>query len=637
MSLQPRVAALVVLGLLLAVSARAQTPAGNATNKARPNKPVATRNAADPLAESRRANAISLLSSLADEARGFHDEALRARVQARAADALWETDKERARALFRRAWDAAEVADRDAERKDKEEQERQRRASGGGAFVWNNQPRLRPEVLRLAAKRERALGEEFLAKLDEARKQEAEAATATPPDAPAATDSTRPNQLSEALAQRLDLARQLLQTGDVEQAKQFAQPALGRVTIPALQFLLALRAPAPNDADQIYRDLLTRAATDPASDANTISHLSSYLFSPTIFVTIDRRGSWNSQGWPPPATTAEIPADLRTAFFNVAAAVLLRPLPPPDQDRTSSGRVGTYAIIARLLPVFEQYGSDKVQLLRTQLAALSPDAPENWRTGRESMLTEGLRTAEDQERDRVQEALDRLKTASTQDARDEVYVAAAFAAQRKGDLARARDLADKISDQDARRQLRAYLDYVGVMRASEKKDVAELLRLAADGDLTHVQRVYAYTQAARLLRKDDRPRAIETLDAAAQEARRIDAADPDRARAMLSVLSELYELDHGRAWEQLPDLVKIVNALDNFTGEDGQLVGQFRAKGWGSINSTSSDSFDLAGIFSKLAREDMDRAVEFARSFTGEAPRAAAMLAVARAVLEKKS
>ncbi|HYY43433.1 MAG TPA: hypothetical protein VE775_11920, partial [Pyrinomonadaceae bacterium] len=141
---------------------------------------------------------------------------------------------------------------------------------------------------------------------------------------------------------------------------------------------------------------------------------------------------------------------------------------------------------------------------------------------------------------------------------------------------------------------------------------------------------------ARLLQKSDRARALETLDAAAQVARRIDAADPDRARAMLSVLTEIYELDHSRAWEQLPDLVKIVNALDDFSGEDGRLVGQFRAKGWGSINSTTSDSFDLSGIFSKLAREDMDRAVEFARSFNGESPRAVATLSVARAVLEKK-
>ncbi|MFL6208252.1 MAG: hypothetical protein ACJ74W_05345 [Pyrinomonadaceae bacterium] len=625
-------------GLLCAAAVCAQTPAGGgaAANKPRGNKPVVgTRTAAvDPLAETRRANAISLINALADEARGFHDAALRARVQARAADALWALDQERAKSLFRRAWDAAEVADREAQHKEDEERDRQIKQNNG-TVILSGSPRVRPEILRLAAKRDRALGEELLTKLDEARKQEADVAQT---ETPKATDDDAPdrNQLSSAMTHRLELARQLLESGDVEQAKQFALPALARISIPGLQFLVGLRAYAPTDADQLYRSLLTGVVADPTADANTVSQLSSYLFSPSLFVSVSRTGGWSSQGWQAKPATAEIPAELRAAFFNVGAQVLLRPLPPPDQDHSTAGRVGTYAIIARLLPLFEQYGSDKAPLLRTQLAALTPDAPESWRTGRESMLTEGLRSGNDSGRDPVQDALDRLKTASTPDARDQAYIAAVFAAQRKQDFARARDLTDKISDPDARRQLRSYLDYVGVMRASEKKDAPELLRLAADGDLTHVQRVYAYTQAARLLAKDDRGRALETLDMAGQEAQRIDAADPDRARAMLSVLTEIYDLDHTRAWEQLPDLVKIVNALDNFSGEDGKLVGMFRAKGWGSVNSTSSDSFDLTGIFSKIAREDMDRAIEFARAFNGESPRAVATLAIARAVLEKK-
>src|SRR6185436_2409605 len=54
---------------------------------------------ADPLAEVRRITAVSLVNTLADDARMFHDPILRARVQARAADALWETERERATLL----------------------------------------------------------------------------------------------------------------------------------------------------------------------------------------------------------------------------------------------------------------------------------------------------------------------------------------------------------------------------------------------------------------------------------------------------------------------------------------------------------------------------------------------------------
>ena len=49
--------------------------------------------------------------SLADEARSYKDLALRARVLARSADALWDLDPDGARILLRRAWEAAEKAD----------------------------------------------------------------------------------------------------------------------------------------------------------------------------------------------------------------------------------------------------------------------------------------------------------------------------------------------------------------------------------------------------------------------------------------------------------------------------------------------------------------------------------------------
>src|SRR5437764_8027737 len=141
----------------------------------------------DPMAEIRRTTAISLVNTLADDARMFRDPVLRSRVQARAADALWDTDKERARTLFRRAWDEAEAADDEADRRVEEDRQRQMRERG--AFAINTQPRLRTEVLRLAAKRDRALGEEFLSKLDESRKREAENA-ATSNERP--TDNARP-------------------------------------------------------------------------------------------------------------------------------------------------------------------------------------------------------------------------------------------------------------------------------------------------------------------------------------------------------------------------------------------------------------------------------------------------------------
>ena len=65
----------------------------------------------EALEAQRRTFAASIIMSLADEARSYKDLALRARVLARSADALWDVDPDGARTLLRRAWEAAEKAD----------------------------------------------------------------------------------------------------------------------------------------------------------------------------------------------------------------------------------------------------------------------------------------------------------------------------------------------------------------------------------------------------------------------------------------------------------------------------------------------------------------------------------------------
>src|SRR5688500_9261955 len=81
---------------------------------AKPSSPAtkSTKDAdADRLARQRRSQARSLLISLAVDARTFRDQSLRARSLARIADALWTVDPEQARSMFRKAWEAAEIAD----------------------------------------------------------------------------------------------------------------------------------------------------------------------------------------------------------------------------------------------------------------------------------------------------------------------------------------------------------------------------------------------------------------------------------------------------------------------------------------------------------------------------------------------
>src|ERR1051326_400318 len=124
---------------------------------------------AELLETERRAFVIASLTSLAEEARTYPDLAVRARVLARVAETLWVSDSSSSRSLFRRGWAAAKQADAKKPSDNRKGKPPPivtalRRISGSD---------LRMEVISLAARLDRLLGEEFLAKLKDEKTVEA--------------------------------------------------------------------------------------------------------------------------------------------------------------------------------------------------------------------------------------------------------------------------------------------------------------------------------------------------------------------------------------------------------------------------------------------------------------------------------
>lgn len=598
------------------------TPARASVTKAKP-----TSAAAKLKIEQQKALGLTLLVSLANEARSFSDQTLRARTLSRIADALWEPDPDQGRALFRKAWDAADIADQDSARRTEEERQRQQAGDATRPFALVQPSDLRSEVLRLAAKRDRALGEELLDKLKEARKQEAADAAAPPRLDPFATPA--------AVRQRLRLANQLLET-DVERALQFADPVLGTVTMDGINFLSSLRDKNAAAADQRYRRMLAIAETDLKSDANTISILSSYLFTPHLFVTFDSGGGQSSSSMTRPTPPPEVTPELRSAYLRVAAQLLLRPLPNREQDRSSSGVQGKYLVIKRLLPLFEQYASKEItEQLRTEMAVLGQGVERDVREADdENPIQRGI-TPERKSEDVEKSLLDRIERAKTSEERDAIYLQLATRTAQRGDM-RARDFAEKIEDSELRKQARPFVDMYLARDAVEKKDTEKALTLAAKGDLTHLQRAWLLTQAAKALPPAEREKAVETIAEALAEAQRIDVSDPDRPRALLAVANALWVMDHARAWETMLEVVKASNSAEGFNGEDGRLTMRLQTKNMTSVHSSSVDDFNLLGVFRSLSQENASQAIELARSFEGEAPRATALIAVSRTLLGEK-
>jgi len=273
---------IVVLCGLLAL------PASTAHQRRNQTKPEV-----DKEAEQRRATAMSMLQALAIDARSYVDKPLRARVQARIADVIWTQDKEAARALFRRAWEIAEMLD---------EESPTLLAPGQRSSSARPRPRtkFRREVLQLAARRDYKLGEEFLMRITNKEAGEAKTDVA---------------QLSpEEITERLMIAGQLGAENNIEGALQFADPALSVVSERSIRFLVELRDQNAAAADQRFMSLLLNADRDPNADANTVSLLTSYVFSPSVYLQVSKSGIPYGNTYPS-RMTQEINPAVRKALF----------------------------------------------------------------------------------------------------------------------------------------------------------------------------------------------------------------------------------------------------------------------------------------------------------------------------------
>jgi tetratricopeptide (TPR) repeat protein len=483
---------------------------------------------------------------------------------------------------------------------------------------------LRAEVLALATRRDQKLGEEFLKKLTQDRKDER--------DDSGYQDSS---DSSETLSKRLNLATRLLDEGDIGRAVEFAAPALNQVNASSIGFLSRLREKRSEAADQRFALLLAQAELDPSSDANTVSGLSSYAFTPGFYVTFNKDGSarWTQ---PEQSTAAlkppKLPAPILNKFFQIAATILLRPLPPPNQDFTTSGRIGKSMVVKRLLPLFEQHAPDTAVALRTQLQALNAGSRSEL-NDESPLLKQGFQT--DATGSSVLETMEeRIGHAKSSRERDLIYADAAVTLASRGD-SRAQEFAQKIEDSDRRVQVLRYVDLELVRFALLQKKSSEAIRLAASDHISHAQRAWAFMQAARLLMDSGRQSAIELLEKAANEARRIDAEDPDRARLLIGVASQFLPVDRIRGWEIMGEVVKAANNSERFSGENVELHFPFATKSGLRITSVGGADFGLSGALRSLAKDDLYRSIDLAKAFKNEAPRAIALLAVASSLLEK--
>lgn len=613
-----RLAALLIIalpGLSWAQTAVKPKPAAPQskpqTRSTKPPRPVETE---DPALAQKRSVAIGSLRTLAIEARSYSDEALRARVQGRVADALWDADQEGARALFRRAWEAAETFETRAEEPGTS---MPGRVSATRPVTGRQRTNLRAEILKLAAARDQSLGDEFLKKLAAAR---------TNPSEPSDSRSISDSEIRE----RLRLASEFLEAGNVTGAIRVSEPAFARVTRSAVSFLIDLRAQNDSAADQRFIQLLNRASLDPASDANTVSLLTRYAFTPWIDLVVSPEGIPSSNSYPS-QPAYDLPAFLKAEVLRVFASILLKPFAALDQS--SAGRAGTYFIAARLLPLFQQYAPELAPAISAQLNALGPEAARAAAHAGDRSLNRGM-TPETAGHNYSADLEEQLQRARSADERDRAYAFAAMGAAEAGNEA-ALDFLNKIEDLETRKGIRSFVDYSLFGGYLKQNQVEAALTLLRKSDLPRAVRANGLVKVALILMKSDRVSGNDLLGEALTEARRIDNAH-ERAYVLISLLNQFAKFNPVRAWELVDETVKAGNNAPQFTGENGTTKWVVEGKFSIQVGTSLAGPTDLPDSFTALACDDFYQAMDVARNFTGEAPRALVNIAVARAVLEQK-
>jgi hypothetical protein len=623
---------LVLACLLLSASAAAQ-------QRGRPPRSAPSQNKNSERAK--LAQALTLLSETADKARLFDDLFYRARVQAIAADALWPHDERQARAIFRRAWEAAKESDKD-------EQETAARETGALPGAGAKVTEARDEVLRRVAAHDSRLVGDFLREMT-GEGDEASVDKNEPPRGSAW------GNVSASGARRLALAHELLDAGETRLAVEIASPVINEgVSADLMTFILHLRAKSIGMGDTLYLQLIEHAAAKPETNANTILLLSSGSVSHNLLTVVDEFGSLQFRSLPSYEVNSGAPWDVTfravTAFYNLAASILLRPQATGNDPLTMQELVATFYAIGRLLPFFEQTSasfSAYAPALHARYSELFNMMEANRRDQVSSQLSVFSLTPAGYV-DPLRSENDQLARASDAVERERIALLIIKTAVRSEFWDRARRAASEIEDLDKRRDALTFIQVHQIKsitqdyRDEKEDDFESITKFVRGADVPPFAKAWGFAQAAVVAaRKRDAQtsqKVVEIINEAEGYAEQVGQGTLERVAAYGVVVMTAARFDKERAWSLLREYVKSANAVEDFTGDETSIdLAASESMGDEAEHFTvEAEVFRLDGIFATMAHLDFDKALTEARALDGDVPQALATIAVAKSRMQKE-
>ncbi|HWP43264.1 MAG TPA: hypothetical protein VNO14_08530 [Blastocatellia bacterium] len=537
---------------------------------------------------------VPLLMQIADQARLSDDLSFAIEAQSEAAALLWPYDRERSRAIFRRAFVSLAPP---SFKPDDDSEIGSSGAAGSGSVTAEVRRQLRADLLNRIASLDAELAEEFarmlVASVDPLKRAGAAA-------------------MSEQVERRELLISLALQVVEREpyRAMTLGQLSLSLGISPELaRLLLHMRGVDRTLADLLFSSAVARLEKAQAIELADLHTLGSYLVS-----TMGPAGKENA------------PAPMIVKFLNLAYnRIMYRPVTsveravsPEEKTAQLEESAAVYFIGRQLTDLFARYLPGRLPYLQQRIAELSGagsfDAEIDLSFAEATLPSDTAREA---------------RLATDEGERDALYARAALGWLERGEILEAQAAASKIADAAMRDRVLAQIARRQTSEGRIEDAVAVAQRI--ENGAARVGVLVKLADAA--LASEDRARAAELLNEAEKEAMR---ADPSlaQAKALLTVAASFSSFDVLRAFEVMQSAVKAINGI--FPAEETP-QGRAAYIGWKRAEPALNELYrlDFRGTLSALARADFDRALLLAQQLTIKEASLIAQLAVCRGVIRQ--
>ena len=576
------------------------------------------------------ARAIALIEQVGADAELWDDKRSAVEALANAADLLWDTNPARASKWLRRAWD---LVDQVTESEQNPELKQFVRSS--------DKARLKSLVLRVAQSHDPKLADKFVQEIAEQQPEQKK-------DRGAFDDRTARSE------QLLWLAQQALETNP-QLAFNLAQRSLTDGLSFTLQNLMTgLRKKDVALGNQLF-DLALARFSSGAPDPSEAEVLAGYLFQPGVSFSSNAAGvvimTANPQFRNEPAVFRTEPERARRFLVSAYQMFFTRPLPlETEEERQRAQKIWVFG--NRNSGRYETVAPEFSVPLKSSLAQLEsklfPDGRGDPFANSRRSPGEPQRSEKELYESRIAALEERAEKTVDPAARDLAYVEAVLAVDVE-DYARAKKIAEKISDETLEADVISFVLYRTALAQVRKKEFEKAVELTPQIANAARRSVVKIAIAQGLFsdqnggttpeeKKLAQQKGFDLLNDVERELRK-EEPSANVAKILLGRAALVATLDRDQGLVSLEQSLAVVNKLERFDLKDNSaprlgIKGSWRSE---SLADTPRVGFSFRSAIERLIPAEFENVLNLSDSLKVREVRGLAQLEIARVLLEKES